>query len=112
MTARLPKEERYSLTDQIRRSSRSVYANLAECSARRDYPVSYQHRLAICLGEAFETESWLDTCLTTGYLDAASHEKYVRANKSICKLIVYMRNHPEKFLSARGTKQLNRPRIR
>ena len=64
-----PKEERYSLTDQVRRSSRAVKAILAEGWARRRYKPVFVNKLSEALGEATETQSWLDDALDTGYID-------------------------------------------
>src|SRR5262245_19039224 len=64
-----PKEERYSLTDQIRRSSRSLCGNLAEGWRKRRYPQSFISKLTDSEAEAAETQSWLDFCVKCGYLD-------------------------------------------
>lgn len=63
-----PREEKYSLTDQIRRSSRAVKAMLAEAWARRRYKASFVHKIDEAMGEAMETQSWLDDALDCGYL--------------------------------------------
>lgn len=55
-----PNEEKYSLTDQIRRSSRAVTSMISEAWAKRDYPKSFVYKLTDSLGEEFETEGWLD----------------------------------------------------
>ena len=60
ITKSFPKEEKYSLTDQIRRSSRSVPANISEAWAKRRYVKAFVNKLSDCLGEASETEVWLD----------------------------------------------------
>lgn len=73
VTRGFPREERYSLTDQIRRSSRAVGALLAEALGRRRYPASFVHTLTEALGEAMETQAWLDHALSSGYLDAKAH---------------------------------------
>jgi four helix bundle protein len=65
-----PPEERYSLTDQIRRSSRAVKAMLAEAWARRQYRAVFINKIDEALGEATETQSWLDDCLDCGYISA------------------------------------------
>ena len=59
ITKRFPKEEKYSLTDQIRRSSRSVCANVAEAWAKRIYPKHFVNKLTDSLSEEYETEVWL-----------------------------------------------------
>src|SRR5436190_14716851 len=68
-----PREEQYSLTDQIRRSSRAVKALLAEAWARRRYKAAFVNKIDEALGEAYETQSWLDDALDGAYL---SKEKF------------------------------------
>src|SRR5438874_10739485 len=68
-----PKEERYSLTDQIRRASRAVNAMIAEAWARRRYPAAFVNKLNEALGEAMETQAWLDHALDCNYLNAKQH---------------------------------------
>jgi four helix bundle protein len=63
-----PRDERYSLTDQIRRSSRTVKAMIAEAWARRRYKAAFVNKIDEALGEAYETQSWLDDALDSGYL--------------------------------------------
>jgi len=63
-----PKEEKYSLTDQIRRSSRSVAANLAEAWAKRRYEKTFLSKLSDSFGEELETEVWLDYSKDCGYI--------------------------------------------
>jgi four helix bundle protein len=64
-----PKEERFSLTDQIRRSSRAVNAMIAEAWARRRYPAAFINKIDETMGEAMETHAWLDHALDCDYLD-------------------------------------------
>ena len=70
-----PREERYSLTDQIRRSSRATKAMISEAWARRRYKAVFINKIDEALGEASETQSWLDDALDCGHLDAAQFEK-------------------------------------
>ncbi len=72
-TRRLPKEETYSLTDQIRRSSRAVNAMVAEAWARRRYEAAFINKLNEALGEAMETQAWLDHALDCDYLTIEQH---------------------------------------
>lgn len=74
VSRRFPKEETYSLTDQIRRSSRAVGALLAEAWARRPYEAAFVNKLSQALGEAMETQSWLDAAHDCGYIDAETHD--------------------------------------
>jgi four helix bundle protein len=71
VTKRYPKEEKYSLIDQIRRSSRSVPANLAEAWKKRRYEKAFISKLIDCAGEAGETEVWLDFSRDFGYIEEA-----------------------------------------
>ena len=78
-----PREERYSLTDQIRRSSRAVKSMVAEAWAHRRYPASFVSKLTDALGEANEPQSWLDDALDCGYITAAQHRDHDAAWQSI-----------------------------
>lgn len=75
LTQRFPREERYSLIDQIRRSSRAVNAILAEGWARRRYKASFVNKVTESLGEAMETQAWLDHALDCDYLTASEHHE-------------------------------------
>jgi four helix bundle protein len=68
-----PKEEKYSLTNQIRRSSRAVNAMTAEAWARRRYPAAFINKIDEAMGEAMETQAWLDHALDCDYLDRSQH---------------------------------------
>ena len=68
-----PKEERYSLTDQIRRSSRAVNAMIAEAWARRMYPAAFINKINEAMGETMETQAWLDHALDCRYIDGSQH---------------------------------------
>jgi four helix bundle protein len=71
ITKSFPSEERYSLTDQIRRSSRAVNAIVAEGWARRKYPAAFVNKIGEAMGEAMETQSWLDHALSCEYINCA-----------------------------------------
>jgi len=73
ITKAFPREEKYSLTDQIRRSSRAVNAMLAEAWARRRYVAAFVNKVNESLGEAMETQAWLDHALACEYIDAKQH---------------------------------------
>ena len=92
-----PKEEKYSLTDQIRRSSRSVCANLAEAYRKRDYVKHFYLKLTDCLGENSETLVWLDFALHHKYLSQENYNFITEINKEVGKLLSFMLNYPEKF---------------
>jgi four helix bundle protein len=70
-----PREERYALTDQIRRSARATKAMIAEAWARRRYKAVFVNKLDEALGEASETQAWLDDALDSGYIDSAQFSK-------------------------------------
>src|ERR1041385_8521397 len=71
-----PREERFSLTDQIRRSSRSVKSMIAEAWGHRRYPAAFVSKLTDALGEATETQSWLDDALDCGYISTTQHREH------------------------------------
>ena len=71
LSAHFPREERYALTDQIRRSARAVKAMLAEAWARRRYKAAFINKIDEALGEANETQSWLDDALDASYLSTS-----------------------------------------
>src|SRR2546429_2131104 len=83
-----PKEEIYSLTDQIRRSSRSVAANLAEGFRKRRYPNMLVSKLTDCDGEATETQVWLDFALDCGYLSKEHHDRLTLAMRRWVKCLM------------------------
>ncbi len=97
LSQRFPLEEKYSLTDQIRRSSRSVAANIAESFGKRKYPKSFISKLLDSKGEAAETQVWLRFALSFGYLDEKTtqdlDEKYDHLQAQILTMIL----NPEKW---------------
>lgn len=92
-----PKEERYSLIDQIRRSSRSVVANIAEGFRKRRYPNMFISKLADADGEATETQVWLDFGYDCGYLSKERHDELVSGYEEIGRMLGSMMAAPEKF---------------
>jgi four helix bundle protein len=78
-----PVEEKFSLTDQIRRSSRAVKAMVAEAWARRRYRAVFINKIDEALGEAPETQSWLEDCLDCGYISADEFKQMDAACQSI-----------------------------
>lgn len=92
-----PKEERYSLTDQIRRSSRSVSGNLAEAFRKRRYPKSFISSLSISEGEAAETQVWLEYAFACNYLDEAKYTQLFNNYDHIIAMIINMINKPENW---------------
>lgn len=92
-----PSEEKYSLTDQIRRSSRSVCANLAEAFRKRRYPKNFVSKLSDCEAEAAETQVWLDFALACEYLSVETYEKLYNDYNIIIGMLVKMIVEPEKW---------------
>lgn len=92
-----PKEETYSLKDQIRRSSRSVSANIAEAFRKRRYEKSFISKLNDSEGEAAETQVWLDYAFACGYINSETHIKLNEKYNFILGMIVIMCNNPEKW---------------
>jgi four helix bundle protein len=92
-----PKEEKYSLTDQIRRSSRSVPANIAEAWAKKRYIKSFVNKLTDSLGEEYETEVWLDFSKDSKYLSDDDHIRLINEYNEVRKILISMITNPEKF---------------
>jgi four helix bundle protein len=87
---RFPVEERYSLTDQVRRSSRSVCANIAEGWRKRRYSAAFVSKLSDADAEATETQVWLDIALNRGYLDTDTHRLLLNGYDLICAQLFKM----------------------
>lgn len=85
-----PKEEIYSLTDQIRRSSRSVCANLAEAWRKRRYIAAFISKLNDAEGEAAETQTWIEVCVRCNYMDATIGRGLFKEYEEIISMIVSM----------------------
>jgi four helix bundle protein len=96
-TKTFPKEEIYSLTDQIRRSSRSVCGNIAEAFRRRKYTKIFSLKLNESEAEAAETQNWLDFSLACKYIDASTHQNLYQAYDEIIGMLVNMQKSPEKW---------------
>ena len=97
ITKGFPKEEKFSLTDQIRRSSRSVTSNIAEAWAKRMYIKAFVHKLSDALGEEHETEVWLDYSKDCKYINSSLHETLMSEYDEVRKILISMMNSPEKF---------------
>ncbi len=96
-TKSFPKEEIYSLTDQIRRSSRSVSANMAESFRKRRYSKHFVSKLSDCEAEAAETQVWLDFALACNYITEDVHKELYKKYDWVLGKIVNMINNPEKW---------------
>ena len=97
VTKDFPKEEKYSLTDQIKRSSRSVPANISEAWSKRRYPKSFINKLIDSDGEVSETTVWLDFSKDHGYLNLEKHKYFIGKYQEVSKMLNSMINSPEKF---------------
>jgi four helix bundle protein len=97
ISKQFPKEERYSLTDQIRRSSRSVCACIAESYRKRIYPAHFKSKLNDADMENSETAVWLDFALACEYIKPDKYQELNKQSEEIGKLINYMMLNPSKF---------------
>ncbi len=92
-----PKEEKYSLTDQVRRSSRSVCANMAEAYRKKQYPAHFLSKLSDCDMENSETAVWIDFAFACRYIDNEIKANLLNQNDEIGKLLSHMMKNPEKY---------------
>jgi len=97
LTKNFPIEEKYSLVDQIRRSSRSVCANLAEAFRKRKYPKSFIAKISDSEGEAAETQVWLDFSFKCNYIDNLTYEDLYEKYNNVLGKLVNMALQPEKW---------------
>lgn len=97
ITKKFPLEERYSLTDQIRRSSRSVCANIAEGYRKRKYSKHFVSKLSDAESEAAETQTWLEFSLAHEYIDAELYDDLNDKYDHILAMLVKMSINPEKW---------------
>ena len=98
ITKSFPAEERYALTSQIRRSSRSVAMNLREAWAKRRYEAHFISKLTDCDGENSETDTSLDFAKDCGYISDEQHELMTNANREIGRMLGSMISNPDPFL--------------
>lgn len=98
LTKRFPPEERYALTSQVRRSSRSICLNLREAWAKRRYSAAFIAKLTDCDGENGETDSSIDFAYDCGYIDKEQHAQLAGKVTEIGKMFGSMIQNPEKFL--------------
>jgi four helix bundle protein len=97
LSKEFPKEEKYALTDQIRRSSRSVTSCLAESWAKRRYEKSFVNKLTDSLGEENETEVWLDYSIDCKYIQKDTHDRIMYEYDEVRKMLISMINNPDKW---------------
>jgi four helix bundle protein len=103
ISKKFPSEEKYSLTDQIRRYSRSVCVNLAEAYRRKRFQKYFISKLNDSETENTETEIWLNFCLDCNYISKAEWDLLFGLNTEVGKLIWYMIQNPEKFSKYTGS---------
>jgi four helix bundle protein len=97
ITKGFPKDEIYSLTDQIRRSSRSVAACLGEAYRKRKYPAHFIAKITDADMENSETQVWLDFSLACGYIDETTYANFLSASEEVGRLLQHMLEHPESY---------------
>lgn len=104
MSKQFPQEETYSLTDQIRRSSRSVCANLAEAWRKRRYEAAFISKLSDSEAEAAETQTWLEFAVRCRYLDTEKGRALFRAYDEIIAMLVSLINNSQNWVLPSGQK--------
>jgi four helix bundle protein len=97
LTKNFPKEEKYSLVDQVRRSSRSVCANIAEAWYKRRYPKLFINKLTDSAGETGETEVWIEFSFDHKYINEEQRSKLLDKYNEVGKMLNSMIRQPEKF---------------
>jgi len=102
ITKSFPKEERYSLTDQIRRSSRSIPTNISEAWKKRIYPKMFVSKIVDAAGEAGETEVWLDFAKDNGYLVKEKYDELVSGYDELNRMLYGMVEKSDRFILKRG----------
>ena len=98
LSKRLPKEEMFSLTDQARRSSRSVCANITEAWRKRRYEAHFVSKLSDAETEAAETQTWLEFAVHCGYTPSAQAKPLYQRYNEVISMLVSMINHPDPWL--------------
>jgi four helix bundle protein len=97
LTQQFPSDEKFSLVDQIKRSSRSVCANIAEAYRKRRYIKDYLNKLSISDAELSETQVWLDISLGCEYITVSEYEALFSLTEECGRLVGNMLQHPAKF---------------
>lgn len=97
ITKGFPVEERYSLVDQIRRSSRSVCSNLAEAWRKRKYIAVFKNKLTDAMQEASETQSWLEFCLACKYIEETLFKEIDNEYEEVILMLNSMEKNADKF---------------
>jgi four helix bundle protein len=102
VSKKFPKEEMYSLTDQIRRSSRSVGAQIAEAWAKRKYEKHFVSKLTDADGEQLETQHWVETAQDCSYISADLANNFLNQYASIGKMLNSMINKSDSFCNPKS----------
>ena|SRR5438105_3379404 len=102
LSKKFPIDERYSLTDQIRRSSRAVKAMIAEAWARRRYKAAFINKIDEALGEAMETQSWLDDALDCDFISKSQFQDLDSRYQSIGGMLMRMIDRADDFCKETG----------
>lgn len=97
ISKKFPKEETYSLTDQVRRSSRSVCSNLAEAYRKRRYPKNFTSKICDSDGEASETMVWIDFAKDCKYIEDQTHLSLIARYEEVGKMLGGMADNPLRF---------------
>lgn len=98
LSKKFPIEEKYSLTDQIRRASRSVCANLAEAWRKRRYEAAFIAKVSDAEAEAAETQTWIEFAVQCNYLDVEAGRELYRSYNSILAMLVTMIHNSNKWI--------------
>jgi four helix bundle protein len=98
LTKTFPKEETYSLTDQIRRSSRSIGANISEAWAKKRYPAHFVSKLSDSDGEQDEPRHWLESAFLCKYVSESDRDDLILKCKTIGKKLGNMMQHPDQWI--------------
>jgi len=104
LTKKFPKEELYSLTNQIRSSSRSIGANIAEAWHKRRYPAHFISKLSDGDGEQAETQHWLDTAVKCKYISSKEHRVLSEKCSKIGRMLGKMMAEPQKWCAKLNNK--------
>jgi four helix bundle protein len=97
LTKSFPPEERFDLTDQVRRSSRSIAANISEAWRKRRYPAAFVSKLSDAETEAAETQTWIEICLRCRYISQEKADELDQRYEEILSQLTAMASHPEKW---------------
>lgn len=97
VTKKIPVDERYSLTSQIRRSSRSIPGNIAEARKKRIYKKAFVNKLTDSSAESAETEVWLDMSYDCRYITKEEHDYFIKKYNEVGMMLNSMINNPNKF---------------